>query len=431
MGNHNNGVYDLASQILGSVIASSPVVDFHTHIRPTSPAALDLPEILFYTYIVTALQAAGVSPQKIQDAKTPEEKIELFISRHELIANTAAYWCLRQVLRGLDLGPDVLLTVDSLTDASRKVCQTSSSARWPRELLMERHNIRKTFLTLSITEEIPAFDLRLFAGALRLDNLLSDLSLVTLQQFEKVRGLSLGNLSSFEHALGAMLTSFAASGGLTITAAMPPEQDYVSSDPAQADGLFAKVRRGESLGLADRAVFHSYLLRFFVHLAEDLHLPVQLMLGVRRPIAGGIALPVVEPNLVIRFADLFYRCPETRFDLILASVSHSQELIAVAQNYRNVSIAGHWWYAFSPPYIRNMLTERLLALPVTKTHAFFSDAYNVEWSIGKLALLRRELSWVLAELIVSGYLSESRVPEVARALLYDNPAHFYAISDLN
>ena len=431
MGIHNNNVFDLASQLSEGVIAPSPVVDIHTHIRPTSPAALDLSEILFYTYIVTAFQTAGVSRQEIEDAKTTEEKIALFVSRHHLIANTSAYWCLRQVLCCFDLGTDVVLTVNSLTDVSRHVCQTASSSLWPRQVLVERHNIRRTFLTLSITEELPVFDTKLFVGALRLDDLLSGLSLDSLQSFERVCGLGIDDLNSFECALGTVLSHFAASGGLAITVAMPPEEDYVSSDPVAAEGLFAKVRRGESLGLTERAVLHSYILRAVVHLARDLHLPVQLMLGVRRPLAGGVALPVVEPNLAIRFADLFYSCPSTHFDLILASVSHSQELIALAQNYPNVSIGGSWWYAFSPPYIRKMLTERLLALPVTKTHGFFSDAYNVEWSTGKLALLRRELAWVLAELIISGYLSESQAPEVARALLYDNPAHFYTINDLN
>lgn len=100
----------------------------------------------------------------------------------------------------------------------------------------------------------------------------------------------------------------------------------------------------------------------------------------------------------------------------------------MAKAYPNVSIAGHWWYAFSPPYIRGMLMERLLALPAIKLHGFFSDAYNIEWSAGKLSLLKRELARALAELIVSGYLPESQASEIARGLLYDNPARFYRIA---
>jgi glucuronate isomerase len=143
------------------------------------------------------------------------------------------------------------------------------------------------------------------------------------------------------------------------------------------------------------------LLTILVGLAGDFHLPVQILIGVRRPLPGGVALPVVRPELVARYATLFHEFSRVSFDLFLASVPHSQELIAVAKNYRNVSVSGHWWYAFSPPYIRSMLMERLLLLPAVKLHAFFSDAYNVEWSVGKVALLRRELAWVLADLIVS------------------------------
>lgn len=74
-----------------------------------------------------------------------------------------------------------------------------------------------------------------------------------------------------------------------------------------------------------------------------------------------------------------------------------------------------------------MLIERLLALPVVKLHAFLSDAYNVEWSAGKLALLRHELSWVLAELMVSGYLRESQALEIAGSLLCRNAMRLYRL----
>jgi hypothetical protein len=154
---------------------------------------------------------------------------------------------------------------------------------------------------------------------------------------------------------------------------------------------------------------------------------LQILIGVRRPLPGGAAVAIVHPGLVSRYAALFHKFSALKFDLFLASAAHSQEMVAMAKNYPNISLSGFWWYGFSPPYIRAMLTERLLALPMVKLHAFFSDAYNVEWSAGKLALLRRELSRVLAELIVSGYLRESQAPEVAKCLLNGNAARLYKL----
>ncbi|MGH9352130.1 MAG: glucuronate isomerase [Terriglobia bacterium] len=425
----NRNVVELAAQLLESVVRPSPVVDVHTHIRPAEPAARYLGEIVFYHYILTELETAGVSRAKLENAKTAEEKMALFASSQRLVSNTVTYWCLRQVLRTLDIEAEADLTLDALTDAARRVQKTSSNGSWPRKVLAEQNNIQKTFLTLNATEALPDFDASLFAGTLRLDDLLTDVSSSALDRLGAVSGATIGSLDSFERAIGERLNAFAKSGGRALTAGMPTDEDFACSGKPVAEKLFAKVRRDEPLELPERAALHSYTLHFCVGQARDLRLPVQLLLGVRRPLPGNAAVPVLRQDLAVRFASLFNNFPNVSFDLLLSSVVHSQELIAVAKNYPNVCLAGHWWYAFSPPYIRSMLTERLLALPVVKLHGFFSDAYNVEWSAGKLALLRRELAWVLAELMVSGYLTESQAPEIARALLYENPARFYSLAD--
>lgn len=426
----NRNIAELAAQLLENVVEKTPVVDVHTHIRPTEPAASDLGEVIFYHYILTELETAGVSRAKLENAKTAEEKIALFTANQRLVSNTVTFWCLRRVLRTLGIEPEAELTLAVLTDAGRRVKKASSDGSWPREVLVEQNNIQKTFLTLNATEALPDFDASLFAGTLRLDDLLVDLSSTTLDRFGSASGITIGGLDSFERAIGERLNSFAKSGGCAVTAGMSTDEDFTCSGRSAAEKLFAKVRKNEPLELTERIALHSYTLCFCVSQARDLRLPVQLLLGVRRPLPGNAAIPVLRQDLAVRFASLFNSFPDVSFDLLLSSVAHSQELIAVAKNYPNVSLAGHWWYAFSPPYIRSMLTERLLALPAVKLHAFFSDAYNVEWSTGKLALLRRELARVLAELIVSGYMTESQAPDIARLLLYENPARFYGLKGI-
>lgn len=423
----NRNVAELAAQLLENVVGKTPAVDVHTHIRPTEPAASDLGEVVFYHYILTELETAGVSRAKLESAKTADEKIALFTANQRLVSNTVTFWCLRRVLKTLGIEPEAELTLAALTDAGRRVKDASSSGLWPREVLVEQNNIQKTFLTLNATEALPDFDASLFAGTLRLDDILVDLSSATLDRLGSVSGINIGGLDSFERAISERLNSFAKSGGRAVTAGMSTDEDFTCSGRSTAEKLFAKVRKNEPLDLAERIALHSYTLCFCVSQARDLRLPVQLLLGVRRPLPGNAAIPVLRQDLAVRFASLFNNFQDVSFDLLLSSVAHSQELIAVAKNYPNVSLAGHWWYAFSPPYIRSMLTERLLALPAVKLHAFFSDAYNVEWSTGKLALLRRELARVLAELIISGYMTESQAPDIAKLLLYENPARFYGL----
>ncbi len=424
---NNRSVADLTAGILESVVAQVPAIDIHTHIRPRAPSADDLGDVLFYHYIVAELAASGVERERIERAVSAADRIVLFTAEQHRISNTVTSWCLRRVLSALGMDAEAELTVDALTALDRHFREHSTSPGWTGELLRDRHKIRRTFLTLNINDDLPEFDRTLFAGTLRLDDLIAGLSAANLNSLETLAGISIGSPADFERAAGERLSAFAAAGGVAVTAGMPPEEDFALETRAEVEKLFATVRGGGVLEEQDRARLHSYLLGVFVNLAADLRLPVQLLLGVRRPLPGDAAVPVVRADLSARFAPLFHKHSAVRFDLLLASVAHSQELIAVAKNYPNVSLSGHWWYAFSPPYIRGMLTERLLALPAAKLHGFFSDAYNIEWSAGKLALFRREFARVLAELIISGYLTESQAPEIARGLLYENPLRFYGI----
>jgi glucuronate isomerase len=417
----------LAEQILKDIVEPLPVTDIHTHINGADPAAHDISEIIFYHYILSELSAAGVSKEMLNAADTVEKKIALFLDWHGRLSNTITYWCLRQVLELHGVSADTELSRDALLEANERVLATYADRGWPRKALVDRNHVCKTALTLGITEKIPNFDATLFFGTLRLDEVTVNVSQDSVRQFGAVSGQPIGDLPSFEKAARESVREFARGGGKALTLGLPPEEDFVLADRPSAEKLFARGLVGENLSSAELATLHSHLLDFFAGLASDSQLPLQILIGVRRPLPGGAAVAIVHPGLVSRYAALFHKFSGLNFDLFLASAAHSQEMVAMAKNYPNISLSGFWWFGFSPPYIRAMLTERLLALPMVKLHAFFSDAYNVEWSAGKLALLRRELSRVLAELIVSGYLRESQVPEVAKCLLNGNAARLYKL----
>jgi glucuronate isomerase len=421
----SNSVESLTDELLKEVVQPLPVVDVHTHINGQDPAAHDITEIIFYHYILSELGAAGVSRGTIEAAKTAEEKVDLFLEFYKRLANTITFWCLRRVLElhGVGIGTD--LTRDALLEANQKVHKTHSDPSWPRQVLVKDNHICKTALTLNITERIPAFDEKTFFGTLRLDDLVGNITSETLRQFAAAFGKTVESLASFEQAAGERVAEFAKAGGRAVALGLAPEEDFVSAGREEAGKLFYRIFRGDLLSPHELETLHAYLLELFSGLASDTRIPLQLLIGVRRPLAGNAAVTVLGPGLVSRYAPLFHKFSELNFDIFLASVAHSQEAVATAKSYPNISLTGFWWYGFSPPYIRTMLTERLLALPVVKLHAFFSDAYNVEWSAGKLALLRRELSRVLAELIVSRYISESQATELASYLLHENASRLY------
>jgi glucuronate isomerase len=417
----------LTEEVLKEIVQPLPVVDIHTHINGADPSAHDISEIVLYHYIVSELQAAGVNPAMLKDADTVEKKIALFLEWQGRMSNTVTYWCLRQVLELHGVSASGELTRAGLLEANERVGATHADAAWPRRALVETNRVLKTALTLGITEKLPAFDDQLFFGTLRLDEVIGNVSGGNLGQFSEAAGQTISGLSSFEKAAREQVQHFAHRGGRALALGLPPEEEFIPPDRASAERVLARVLAGESLSAQEAALLHGYLLDLFAGWASDAHLPLQLLIGVRRPLAGGAAVVALHPGLVSRYAPLFHKFSDLSFDLFLASAAHSQEAVATAKNYPNISLSGFWWYSFSPPYIRALLTERLLALPMVKLHAFFSDAYNVEWSAGKLALLRRELSRVLAELMVSGYLSESQAPELAKHLLSGNAERLYKL----
>ncbi len=423
----NRSVASLTDEILKEAVQSLSVVDIHTHINGSDPAAHDISEIVFYHYIVSELEASGVSRAELNAANTVEKKVELFLKWHGRLSNTITYWCLRRVLELHGVNAQAELTRSSLLEANERVRATHADPGWPRRTLVETNHVCRTALTLEVTEKTIPFDSKLFFGTLRLDEITVNVSQNNLRRFAEVSGTIIGDLSSFEKAAQARVRDFAKAGGKALTVGLPPEEDFATAERSSAEQVFGRILTGEAVSSQETALLHSYLLDFFAGLASEATRPFQILLGVRRPLPGRAAVAVLHPGLVSRYASLFHKFSNLNFDLFLASAAHSQEAIATAKNYPNLSLSGFWWYGFSPPYIRALLMERLLALPQVKLHAFFSDAYNVEWSVGKLALLRRELSRVLAELMVSGYLSESQAPDLAKGLLSGNATQLYRL----
>jgi glucuronate isomerase len=93
----------------------------------------------------------------------------------------------------------------------------------------------------------------------------------------------------------------------------------------------------------------------------------------------------------------------------------------MARELPNFSLAAYWWHNFFPTVIRQVMEERLDMLPVNKQVGFFSDAYCIEWTYGKIRLVLKQLAVVLAGKIEQGQYSRRDALDVARAILYETP----------
>ena len=111
----------------------------------------------------------------------------------------------------------------------------------------------------------------------------------------------------------------------------------------------------------------------------------------------------------------------------MASAPLSQEMAVLARQFPNVSLAGYWWHNFFPDLITREASLRLQVTPMVKITAFLCDAYYVEWTYGKLQVIRRCLAKAMAGLVADGFLREDALPEILAQILNRTPRAIYGL----
>jgi len=129
----------------------------------------------------------------------------------------------------------------------------------------------------------------------------------------------------------------------------------------------------------------------------------------------------LSQTTLAQLADMIARHPRLRFQCLLASRHANQTLCTLARELPNFSLAGYWWHNFFPSAISQLIDESLDMIPANKQIGFFSDAYCVEWSYGKLQIVRKLLAAALAARIERGQYSLDDALSIARTLLYETP----------
>ena len=97
-------------QRIEQMIAETPIVDPHTHIRCDQPSAPDLASLMSYHWVQTELRAVGMPASDLDPALPADERVRRSIPYLRRMRNTAMAWCLFRILRDLydfdDTAPD-------------------------------------------------------------------------------------------------------------------------------------------------------------------------------------------------------------------------------------------------------------------------------------------------------------------------------------
>jgi hypothetical protein len=118
---------------------------------------------------------------------------------------------------------------------------------------------------------------------------------------------------------------------------------------------------------------------------------------------------------------------QAKFVLMHIAYPYSDELIALAKHYRNVSIDMCWAWAISPYHSANFVRRFIHTAPLNKLFIFGGDSLLPVASLGYSIQARRCFSSVLHKEVDEGVMSESDAIKCAKFLMMDNPILYFDV----
>jgi len=416
-------------------IETMPVIDLHCHLncgRVFKPKhgqlkASNLTDILFYHFVQAELVSSGMPIEKLSEKINPEERVKNALPYLKHIRNTSTYWSLRKIFSDL-YGLKEDITGKNWEIFYEKVLQSNQKKNWAEEVLLDKAKI-KHFVTPVINRnpkknpEFASFTYEsagIYPALFDFEDLFSH-----LQSLLKIK-----SADSLKEAVNNFFKNMLKEEVSSITTWIPCDFKFFEVKKNEIDTIFKKKK--SSFSKIDKAKLLSFALGQILKCASEKKFPVFMPIGAKvvnaYPITQtGYSISEFSSSIGKEISLLACRYPQVEFLMLSATINLCQELAIVAKMCPNVYVMGYWWHCLYPTYIERMLSERLEILPANKIIGFFSDAYCVEWSYGKLSLIKKVLAKVLTEKVQEGYFSEDFAIELVQKILYENPERIFRI----
>jgi len=423
-------------------LSGLPLFDIHTHLVGDRPGASGLHDILLYHMVISDLYAAGCpSGQRLTQfphAPTDDEahhRIAEALPYLEHIRNTSSWWGVRLILRDLyDWREPV--TVDDWRRLDAAVRERAEDAAWANRV-WDTAGIRRVGTELARKgggEGDPRMVYALEWGFFtrcqwgEYDTALYELERCWGRTPESPAPIGAGARPRTDRTivtlddLHAAVEHYVRSIPYDQVCATAP---HISTDidlrPVSEEEVAEALRRRPTAGPQERDVYASYVNEVFLT-ALEAHgdeIVFQFSLGAEPlPFETGSRL---SQCTVAQLGVMIAAHPALRFQCFLSSSHGNQALCTLARELPNLSLAGYWWHNFFPETMRRVMSERLDMLPVNKQIGFFSDAYCVEWSYAKAAIVLRQLANALGQRVVQGQYTVDEAVSIAREMLWTTP----------
>jgi hypothetical protein len=427
-------------------VTAQPVIDCHEHIDASDGSLgqsfTDPIQAIAHHYITSDLLTAGASREQLLWLKDPavslDERWAVFAPLWQAVQHTAYGRVTRLVLQqqyGL-----AELTRASLDVVAQKL-QPRSEQYWVD--LLHAAGIRALISDVlsPSSRDIPANGLpgpslrgflegqwrapAIWHGVFSLPGFHDVRSHEIIEIAAALGGAPITRLEDYEQAVFTLIRRGLKMGlvALKDQSAYRREIAYDLPPRADAERLFNRVLIEPRcpLGYPESKPLDDYLFHQFVRFAGELGVPVQIHTGHM----AGFYNRVDKANAV-HLAPLLEMYPHVQFDLFHGNWPYMGDLLFLAKNYANVTVDLCWLPAIDPLYCVELIKRLVMTAPNTRLHAFGGDYRGApEYSVAHLSLARECIATALTDLVEMGWLSETDVPALSRAWLFDNPNRFF------
>ncbi|MCY9658050.1 glucuronate isomerase [Paenibacillus chondroitinus] len=391
----------LSKEAFTKHILQQPVLDTHTHLVGDRLAAGDFWEVAHYFWLFREMQAAGYPAGAME---LPEDlRISAFLDAYQATRNTLMNIAFTHILK--DLYGITLSDKASVLEADRAIKQSAQRADWAQEVA-NRMQARRFVVNIPEHAE--------FQGMAH--------NAILIPRIDGKLGAWVKDIEASSDRAAALADTRAKLGQLLDAYKKDGVKGIMTTLPSYKASANHKVVIGQD---STKDEILMMLLHEIGAAAEQRGLLVQLFLGVERSWCG-TAVPVNDPERILKLSALFeaYACP---FELVVASELNNLDIVQAAWNFPNVHVGGHWWFNFRASTYRDSMQYRLEALPAIKSSLIVSDARCMEWSYGKIIVIKRLVGEFLWNQIEAGWIDQSTALQIAEDWLYRSAAKRYGV----
>jgi glucuronate isomerase len=430
-------------QRLEAALVDIPMLDAHTHLVGGRLGARGLHDILLYHMAVSDLHAAGC-PSGARLTQYPgwpsteeaHRRIVEALPYLKHVRNTSVSWGIRMVLHDL-YGWNDEITAHNWKALDDRIRERADDRAWHREII-RRAGVRRICTEIARREDGADDDILQYALEWafftrcqwgEFDTALYELERCWGRTPESPTPIGGGGRPPTERVIRSLVDVEAAIDWYVDH--IPADRIIATATHISTDLDLRQVTPGEmekalsrrqQAGPAERDVYASYINEAFLTAFEKKlagRVAFQFSFGAE-PLPFETASRLSQ-RTIAQLAEMIGRHPGIRFQCFLSSAHANQSLCTLCRELPNLSLAAYWWHNFFPAIIERVMHERLDMLPANRQVGFFSDAYCVEWSYGKAAIVRKMMAKVLAEKVALGQYGVDLAVEIARDMLYETP----------